>query len=150
MDWPGPVDFALFDTKMHAMDGALDKLRECARTRTGLGTLKYDLYAAYALNLHVFLNIDERDSHPVAQKLARLKALIERVEGGGRCAPRVQKRAGPREMTEEMVKNRKRTRKSAESNPRLRNRDKAERLCERAKHVFDGNIDAEKSRSAKF
>lgn len=144
--------FALFLwANVHAMDGALANVARCAGAKTVLGTVKFDLHAAYALNLHVFLGVDDRDDHPVAQTLAKLGALIEKVEkkerGGG---ARVPKSADPRAMTAKMAKNAGRTRKCTKSNPRMRNREKAAKQSERGKYVFDGNIDVDKSRSAKY
>lgn len=156
MDGKKPTDGgceAISGTRSAAF--ALAQIRENRPRRSELQRAKFDLCSVYLLHLHVYLALDEleRVDHPVGDTLGRIEKIFRRMAGSERPGDAVAEDVrDKRTMTRDMVKNRGREKRRTEDarNPRKKNREKAEKLFERGKHAFDGNIDVHRSRSAKY
>lgn len=154
------------DIKRVASD--LDAAR--ASVQSEILEIKSDLLSVYLMNLVLYKEMSEEDrvGSPVVEMLGRTSILLEKIclmekkadaqgrvpleEGSGQPKKETATEDDKRVITEEMKRNKfvKKKRKAEDRIPRLKYRNRAAKLAERAEAKHDGNIDGSKGGGNRF
>lgn len=129
--------------------------------------VKHDLLSVYLMNLILYNKLEEgqRTENPITEMLIKTSVLLEKIclmekkadlviksTKQNEVPPVKYEEGKKRVITDEMMKNKfvTKKRKVEDRNPRLKYKNKAKKLAEKAEIKYDNNIDTKKTKTNKF